>query len=448
MATIASTSTGHGPRNHVPIFRTLALFGVVIILAGMLGLVFLDRPARDSVIGSSVADTPPAATAVAFFSDRVASNPDSFVDLVRLGEAYLRRAQETSDASAYARAGEAAERALALNPDYPAGHLLLASSQLALHEFQAALVTASPLTESRNAAHALAIVFDAQLALGDYAAAETSLARLQSLSSGPSIEVRAAGLAELRGDVDAALKLAEGAFIGAQQLGLSSASLAWFAVSSAELHLRYGRLERAEERFSEALALVPEHAPALAGSGRTALAKGDVEDAVEWLSIAAEIAPQPEFLIALAEAARLAGDAPTEARAVAQLDALVTLTVDSDGLSNRALALYLVDRKGDLDLALQLAEREAGARSDVYTFDTLASVLLARGDLDDAAAASKRALALGGRDPLLLYHAALVRVALSDEVEARQLLEQALELNPTFHPVHAPTALELLAQLT
>jgi tetratricopeptide (TPR) repeat protein len=425
MATTAPRSQVSKHRRFLPRVRELALFGAVIVFAGVLDQLLLNRPADMAPTDMQPADTPPAAMAVAFFGARVAANPVSLVDLVRLGEAHFRMARETSNASGYERTGEAARRALELNAGYTAARLLQAFSQLALHDFRAALSTALPLTESRNAATALAIVFDAQLALGDYGAAEASLAQLQALTYGPAAAVRAAGLAELHGNFTMAISLAEQTLVGARQFGLGGEPLAWYVVNSAELHLRYGQLERAKERFTEALELLPAYAPVVAGLGRVALAEGDVEEAVERLREAVAIAPQPETLVALMDAAKLAGDDELEGSAVAQLDALVLLSDEGGGLCNRALALYLVDRGGDLDVARRLAEREAASRDDAYSFDTLAWVLFARGDIAAAQAASERALDLGTRDPLLLYHAALIRFETGNDVEARAVATSA-----------------------
>lgn len=392
-------------------------------------------------------EVPPAATAVAAFEARVAAQPSSFVDLVNLGEAQLRQARETSDASAYLRADEAARRAIALNPNYAPARLLQANVRLALHDFGAALLLAEPLTASSNPAPALAIIFDAQLAFGRYGDAEATLAALDELASGPSLLVRRQGLLDAQGRYADAMLMGDAALAQARQFGLGGEALAWYIVNAAELQLRYGNHEAADEFFAAALEVLPEHAPALAGRGRAALADGRLEDAITWLTMAAAIAPQPEFLMPLLRAAELHGDTQQAAEAGAQLDALVQLALAGEGLSNRLLALYIVDRGASVDDASRLAEREAAARSGVHTLDLLAWVRLAEGDATRALESSEAVLALGTQDPLILYHAGVIHHAAGDLVRAQQLLELALSINPAFDPLHAPRAVALLTAL-
>lgn len=431
-----------------PGWRTIAslALAVVVITVGVQAARW--RVADRDDPGSYAPDVPPAATAVAVFEARVASASTSFVDLVNLGNAYLRQARESSDASAYARADESARRALAINPDYAPAQLLEASVRLALHDFEAARQLAEPHTHSNNPAPALAIVFDAQLALGRYEDAAETLEALDGEASGPSVLVRRQGLLEAQGGYAVAVAQAQQALVDARLFGLGGEALVWYVVNTAELHLRYGEFDAADELFAEALSILPAYAPALAGRGRAALAVGDSADAMAWLSQAVAIAPQPEFLVPLLRASELAGDNETAEESAAQLGALVQLTLAGEGLSNRVLALYLVDSGLNVGAAQELAEREAALRSDVYTLDTLAWVRFAAGDLERARDASEAALAVGTQDPLILYHAAVIRVAGGDTLGARALLERCLEINKAFDVLHAPRAAQLLAELS
>jgi tetratricopeptide (TPR) repeat protein len=290
-------------------------------------------------------------------------------------------------------------------------------------------------------------MFDAQLALGHYADATATLEALDAEASGPSVQVRRQALFDSQGNYTEAIVLAEQALADARIFGLGGEALVWYIVNAAELHLRYGEAEAADELFAEALDTLPSYAPALAGRGRAALTQGDEEAAVDWLERAAAIAPQPEFLVPLLRAAELSRQTDVAASAASQLDALVQLTLAGDGLSNRLLALYLVDAGLDVDSAQQLAEREAARRTDVYTWDTLAWVRLAAGDIGGAQQASEAALAIGTQDPLILYHAAVIKQSAGERAEAQALLELALSINPSFDPLHAPRATTLLASL-
>jgi tetratricopeptide (TPR) repeat protein len=291
-------------------------------------------------------------------------------------------------------------------------------------------------------------MFDAQLALGHYADAAISLGALNAEASGPSVQVRRQVLLETQGSYQEAIALAEQALADARVFGLGGEALVWYVVNAAELHLRYGETEMADELFAEAIDLLPAYAPALSGRGEVALAEGDAEEAVAWLNQAAAIAPQPEFLIALLRANESVGRAAEATSVAAQLDAEVQLTLAGNGTSNRLLALYLVDAGLNLGAAQTLAEREAERRADVLTLDTLAWVRLAAGDVGGALESSTAALEVGTQDPLILYHAGVIRAASGDSDGARVLLERCLSLNPAFDALHATRAAALLDELS
>ena len=57
------------------------------------------------------------------------------------------------------------------------------------------------------------------------------------------------------------------------------------------------------------------------------------------------------------------------------------------------------------------------------------------------------ALGFGTRDAKLLYHAGMIKAALGDKGRARELLTEALKLDPSFDPLAASLARSTLADL-
>jgi hypothetical protein len=57
------------------------------------------------------------------------------------------------------------------------------------------------------------------------------------------------------------------------------------------------------------------------------------------------------------------------------------------------------------------------------------------------------ALALGTRDAMLFYHAAMIGHAVGDDASARSRLEAALSVNPYWHPAQPAAARALLDSL-
>jgi tetratricopeptide (TPR) repeat protein len=116
-------------------------------------------------------------------------------------------------------------------------------------------------------------------------------------------------------------------------------------------------------------------------------------------------------------------------------------------LHNRDLALFGADHDRDLVEALDLAQKELEVRHDVYTWDALAWALYKNGKMTDAANASEKALKFGTRDPLLLFHSAMIAEGLGHREKARSEMKEALQINPHFHLIYANTAQQRLAKL-
>jgi tetratricopeptide (TPR) repeat protein len=110
----------------------------------------------------------------------------------------------------------------------------------------------------------------------------------------------------------------------------------------------------------------------------------------------------------------------------------------------RVLALFLSTRGERVEEALQLAAAERQARPDLYSDDAYAWALYRAGRLDEARAASDRALRLGTPDARLLYHAGAIRLAAGERAAGRALVRRALALNPGFDWFAAAEAGQLL----
>jgi len=76
-----------------------------------------------------------------------------------------------------------------------------------------------------------------------------------------------------------------------------------------------------------------------------------------------------------------------------------------------SLALFLAERDRKVPEAVKIAEIVARTRHDIFTEDALAWAYYKAGRLDEAAAASKRALRTGTRDEKMLARAAVIQGA-------------------------------------
>src|SRR5436309_15644658 len=90
--------------------------------------------------------------------------------------------------------------------------------------------------------------------------------------------------------------------------------------------------------------------------------------------------------------------------------------------------------------ALLLARRSWANAPSVRSADALGWALTAAGRPRAGLVWARRALRLGSRDPLFLYHAGMTARAAGDQAHARAWLRRAIELNPRFSPLYGPRA--------
>jgi Flp pilus assembly protein TadD len=110
------------------------------------------------------------------------------------------------------------------------------------------------------------------------------------------------------------------------------------------------------------------------------------------------------------------------------------------------LALFDADH-GDPAGALSAARAEWARRHSIHVADAYAWALYANGSYRLASAFADRALALGTRNALFLFHAGMIRLELGDRDGARRDLERALAINPNFSIQHAAEAARALETL-
>ena len=113
-------------------------------------------------------------------------------------------------------------------------------------------------------------------------------------------------------------------------------------------------------------------------------------------------------------AARI-GDLYAERANAAQSERYYQLAEDLAGpgvaQTEANLALFLADHNRKLSEAVKIAEAVAATRQDIFTEDALAWAYYKVGRLDEAFAASQRALRIGTREQPVLSRAAQIRAA-------------------------------------
>jgi tetratricopeptide (TPR) repeat protein len=410
------------------------------------------RPATQSTVSGPV--SPPDAPvmnapdslakidhSISAWTQNLATNDRDFLSAANLGLLYEARARLSGDVGDYTRAEEATNRSLAIEPKQLDVLALHARLLLATHDFGHALTEAQSLDRTAPDQPAiLAIMADAQLELGNVDAATDLYGQIQALTPGPAVTARLARIAFLRGDPAAAVRGAESAQAAAVTAGIDGPSLSWYAYLAGTMHLAAGEPGQAAMWFDRALDAWPGSYLALAGRARAAAALGDVDGAIGGYRAAIAVAPQPDALAALGDLLANRGDDRGAQEQYDTVLAIARLQGSAGLVFNRQLVLFDVNHGRDLPAALALAEKELAERHDVYGYDAEAWALLANGRGAEADAAMAKALALGTRDAMLLYHAGEIAHAVGDDARARDLLGQALAIRGALDPLSAARA--------
>jgi tetratricopeptide (TPR) repeat protein len=177
-----------------------------------------------------------------------------------------------------------------------------------------------------------------------------------------------------------------------------------------ELYLKKGDLAAAGRAFRHASFLYPDYPHAVAGQAKVSIAEGDRDGGLAILLGAFK-------RVRTLDLASRIGDLYAERGDAAEAERYYRLANDLAGpdvaQTEPALALFLAEHGRDVARAVQIAERVATLRHDIFTEDALAWAYYKVGRIGDAAGAIERAQRTGSRDPRIEAHAQAIRAALA-----------------------------------
>jgi tetratricopeptide (TPR) repeat protein len=407
-----------------------------------------DRSPRAAAVASAqVVPVDPSASLGAVIERlqaRVRAVPGDWSALARLGFAYVQQARVTADPSYYPKADAALRGSLHAHPDGNVDALTgMAALSAARHDFAGALVWGRRATAADPFdANARSVVGDALVELGRYPEAFDALQRAVDLKPDVATYARASYAWELQGNVRnavAIMRLALGA-------AGTNADRSWGSFQLGELFWNSGRLRQAYGMYRRAIRWDPTYQPPRFGLARVDAARGRADRAVREASAVVRAYPSPEYVIWLSDLLRSLGR-DGEARRQEALVDVETMLFRANGVNvDLEIALFDADR-GRGPEALANARAEWARRRSIAVADAMAWALHANGRDREALRYADRALALGTRNALFLFHRGMIRRALDDARGARTDLAAALAVNPNFSIRWAPTASATLRAL-
>ncbi len=175
-------------------------------------------------------------------------------------------------------------------------------------------------------------------------------------------------------------------------------------------------------------------------AGELGTERGDLRGAIASQRAAVDLDPLPQYVAALGDLYRAAGEPALARRQYALLGAIERLVRANGVRVDLELALIQADLGIRLPQALELAYAARRERPSIEGDDVLAWALARNGHCRDALPYSQRALRLGTEDALKFFHRGMIERCLGDGAEARSWFRRALALNPHFSVRWAPVA--------
>ncbi len=390
----------------------------------------------------AVAATP--AERIAGLERATSERPDDPVAWQSLGTAYVQQATLTGDPALYDLADRALERATELDPDASATRVARGTLALTLHRFDDALALGESVIEAEPMnPGAFAVVVDAQVELGRYDAAATTLQTLLDIRPDLPALARASYLRQLTGDLDGALTAIRQARTAGAGL---TAELAGVTTIEGDVHLLRGDFEAALAAYDDALRLVPDLALATAGRARALAATGETSAAIATLSELVDRRPTPDAATLLGELQAADGATDAAASSFALARTMYDLQAASGQVVDLEAALFEADH-GDPALAVELAQAAYDERRTVFTADALAWSLHRAGRSDEAVPHALESIARGAPEASVRVHSAAVLAAAGRDDDAAVALSPATDIGGWLAPSVRPLAADLGATL-
>jgi tetratricopeptide (TPR) repeat protein len=413
----------------------------LIVLGGILGPAARPAAPPPSTVIHPVAALTQLDQAITRDQAQLRRVPGDWPTWAALSLAYLEKARITADPTYYPKADAAVARSLTVAPANPTAFVAQGALANARHDF----ATARRLADRAIAADvydadAYAVLADALTQLGDQKGATAAIQHLLDLRPGLSAYARASYDLELHGLTGPATNLMSRALADA----VDPADISFCRAQLGDLALAGGDLTAARGQYEAGLAVDPESVALRHGLARVDAAQGRLDQALAGYAALTRQAPTPTYLLEYADLLQASGaDARPQLALAAAAQRLFVASGGIDGLTGAALA----EAEGDPAAALAQARMEFQRRQHPDVIDAYAWALHLSHQDSAALVQERRALAIGARPALYLYHLGMIELSLGQPSAARRDLTAALRTNPAFSALGAADARRALTRL-
>ena len=384
----------------------------------------------------------PGTAAIAFLEEKVAADPDDVIALNALTDRYLERLRLGGDDRDLTLAEQRAAQSLHALPAElnVAGLAGQARVDHAGHRFERArgaaqrLVSLAPIRS-----YPYFILGDAEFELGHYDAAAAAYAQARRID-GTTVETaaRAARLALIRGQTEAARRHLGNALSIAQQMSLPEPTLlAWCRVQLGQFWFGRGEWRKAETQYRAALSVQPDSLVALEHLAELRGAQASYGAATGLFRQVIARSPRPEFRQALGDLYAFMGKPGEAARWHDEAAAGYMASVHNGHVHYlHHLAGFFADSRPDSVKALHWAQQDLQLRQGLYALDGLAWAQYQAHRFVAARRTIDRALATGTDDAHVLYHASMIHSLAGDVAGGAALLRRTVKANPRYNTFH------------
>ncbi|HEY1513175.1 MAG TPA: tetratricopeptide repeat protein, partial [Gaiellaceae bacterium] len=281
------------------------------------------------------------------------------------------------------------------------------------------------------------VIGDAQIELGHYAQAFAAFNRMTALKPSVASYARISYARELLGDTAGAaraMELASSAAVGERE------AYAWTRVQLGLLQLSTGDATAAAQTMRAALASFPGYPLALDGLAQSAAALGHLRRARTLETQAVARVPLPQYVALLGDLDGALGARAAAAKEYALIGVIERLLAANGVRNDLDIALFDADHGRTPAKTVELARKGYAERPSIVGDDVLGWALARAGRCTEALPYSTRALRLGTKDALKIFHRGYVAACLGRTAEARRYYRRALAINPHFSILWAPVA--------